>query len=152
MSLPPFLDHTARGALFGAFFGGSVAAVGWAIRQRNEAVIDLGVPAPHLLAHHRDLAETILHFKAASEHSDATRALFAQIVKDCEYVVEHRHAPRGVAQVVVQKCITDAVHCARRLAREALRHRDPTAYEIRTQIDTLQGHLGGIQKNMLMGT
>ena len=64
--LPPFADHAMRGAAFGAFLGGSIAAVGWFVRQRDASPVDLGVPAPNLMARHRALAESLLHFTAVS--------------------------------------------------------------------------------------
>lgn len=148
--MPPFAEHAARGAAFGALVGGSIAAVGWFVRQRNETVIDLGVPAPRLMARYRALAETLLEFKAVSHHSETARALYTQIVRDCEYVAENEAAV-GPTQVAVQKRVTQAVSCARRLAHEAFKHRDPRAHDCRTRIDTLEGHLAGVQKNMMMG-
>lgn len=148
-ALPPFFDHAAKGALFGGLVGGSIAVVGWVVRQRNETVIDLGVDAPTILAAHRPLAEALLHFKDVSHHSATTRALYTQLVRNCESVVEQEDAT-GAAQVVVQKRVTEAVACAKRLAREAFRFRDPHAHDCRTQIEHVQGHLAGVQKNMMM--
>ena len=147
--LPPFADHAMRGAAFGAFLGGSIAAAGWLVRQRDAEPVELGAEAPHLLARHRALAESLLHFKAVSEHSPTTRALYAQLVRDCEYAAE-RDAATGAAQVAVQKRVTQAASCAKRLAHEAYRHRDPRAHDCRMQIEALQGHLGALQKNMML--
>lgn len=149
MVAPPFFEHAARGAAFGALVGGSIAALGWVVRQRNETVVDLEVPAPTILARHRPLAEALLHFKAVSEHSDATQVLYAQVVRDCEFVVAHEEC-KGAAQVSVQKHITQAVTCAKRLCHEAFRHRDPRAHDCRMQVETIEGHLGNVQKNMML--
>lgn len=152
-ALPPFWEHATRGAAFGALVGGGVAVVGWAIRQRNQVAIDLGVPAaevPRLLGGHRALAETLLHFKELSHHSATTQALYAQIVRDCEFVLE-REAATGGAQVAVQKRVSQALLCAKRLAHEAFRHRDPRAHDCRMQVDELEAHLSSVQKNMMMG-
>lgn len=149
--MPPFLEHVARGAAFGAVVGSGIAGIGWFVRQRNEVTIELGVPAPNVLARHRPLAETLVHFEGVSHHSEATKALYAQVVRDCEFVCEHEAAERGAAQVAVQKRLTQALTCARRLAREAFRHRDPKAHDCRLQIEALEAHLGAVQKNMMMG-
>ena len=150
MVVPPFWEHSAKGAAFGALFGGGVAAIGWIMRARNGAVIDLGAaPTPHLLAEHRALAETLLSFRCVSEHSATTRALYRQLVAHCEYVASHAHATGG-KQVAVQKRVTSAVACAKRLAQEAMRFRDPRAYDCRAEVERVEGHLGGIQKNMMM--
>ena len=149
MSLPPLAEHAARGAAFGALVGGGIAAVGWFIRQRNTVTIELDVPAPRLLERYRPLAEVLLHFKGVAHHSATTRALYVHLVRDCEFVAEH-DAATGAAQVVVQKRLTQAVNCAKRLAREALTYRDPQAHDCRMQIETLEGHLSSIQKNMMM--
>lgn len=144
-----FPEHAAKGAVFGALVGGAVAAFGWVVRQRNEVPIDLGVPAPNLMRH-RALAEALLHFHGVSHHSAATRALFAQIVQDCEFVVGHEDA-KGGAQVAVQKRITQAIACCRKLAHLAFKHRDPASHDCRAQIETVEGHLTSVQKNMMMG-
>lgn len=147
---PPFHEHLVKGAMLGAVVGGSIAGLGWVIRQRNTSTIDLGVEAPHLISGCRPLAEALLHFKAVARHSDAMQALFMQIVRDCDYVIEHRTATGG-GQVAVQRRITQAVHCAKRFVREAYGHRDPAAHDVRMQIETLETHLGNVQKNMMMG-
>ncbi len=147
--LPPFADHAMRGAAFGAFLGGSIAAVGWFVRQRDASPVDLGVPAPNLMARHRALAESLLHFKAVSEHSPTTRALYSQLVLDCEYAAE-RDSATGAAQVAVQKRVTQATSCAKRLVHQAYQHRDSRAHDCRMQIEALESHLGGLQKNMMM--
>ena len=149
MSVPPFFDHTARGAVFGAMVGGGIAALGWVVRQRNATVIDLEVPAPRILAEHRALAEALLYFKHVSHHNDTTRSLYAQVVKDCEFVVGQQGC-KGGAQVLLQKRITQAVACAKRLCHEAFRHRDPSAHDCRMQIEVLEGHLGSVQKNTML--
>ena len=150
MSTPPFLEHAARGAALGALVGGGIAAVGWFVRQRNDVVVDLGTPAPHLLSGYRALAETLLHFKEVAHHSTTTQALFAQMVQDCEFVAKHDTA-KGAMQLTVQKRITQTTTCARRLAHEAFRHRDSHAHDCRMQVEALEAHLGAIQKNMMIG-
>lgn len=148
-TLPPLFDHAARGAAFGALVGGGIATVGWFIRQRNTVTIDLDVPAPNIMANHRPLAETLLYFKNVSHHSPMTQTLYAHIVKDCEYVAQH-NAATGASQVAVQKRYTCAISLAKRLAREAFKHRDPSAHDCRMQIQALEAHLGAIQKNMMI--
>lgn len=143
------VEHVAGGAICGALVGGTIAALGWVIRQRNNIVIDLNVPATHLMSRYRPLAECLLTFKAVCEHSSVTRALYIQIVKDCEFIAQHDTAT-GSAQIIVQKRILQAVACAKRLASEAFKYRDVAAHDCRAQIDTLREHLGNIQKNMMM--
>ena len=101
------------------------------------------------MARHRALAESLLHFKAVSEHSPTTRALYSQLVLECEYAAE-RDSATGAAQVVVQKRVTQAASCAKRLVHRAYQHRDSRAHDCRMQIEALESHLGGLQKNMMM--
>lgn len=151
MSPPPFYEHAARGAAFGAVIGTGIAVFGWFVRERNSSPIELGVDAPLLVRNHRALAETLLHFKGVSHHSATTKALYAQIVRDCEFVAANE-AATGAQQVKVQKVVTQVVTCAKRLAHEAYRHRDPQAHDCRMQIETVEGHLAAVQKNMMMAT
>ena len=144
-----FLEHAAKGMLFGALVGGGIATTGWIVRQRNGAPVELGVAAPQLLARHRPLAETLLHYKEVSAATPAAGALYEQLVRECEYVAAHEDA-RGGAQVEVQKRVTRALACAHRLCRESFRARHPHCYECKMQVDALQGFLAGIQKNMMM--
>lgn len=147
-----FVEHAIKGAAFGAFLGASVASAGWVVRQRNAAPIDLGeVEAPVVLARHRPLAETLLEFKQISHHTASTRALYAQLVRECELVVANGGATGGVAQVTVQRRVLHAAGYAKRLVGAALRSRDPRAYDCRATIETLEGHLGAVLKNMLIG-
>lgn len=150
-SLPPFVDHTVRGAMAGALVGSGIAAVGWVIRRRNELVADLGVPAPTLVAHHRTLADTLLHFKAVSDVSGAAQALYRRLVDDCEHVVANAHAAGG-AQIRALQRASNAVACATKIADEAFRMRHPLCHDARMEVDTVRGALAGVQKNMMMTT
>ena len=150
MGAPPLIEHTVKGALMGAMLGGGVAALGWVMRARDATPIELGVPAPHLLARHRALAEALLPFERASHHGASTRALYTQLVRDCEFVVAQQHA-KGGAQVTVQKRVSQALLCAKRIAHEAFRARDPSAHDCRAQVDEVEAHLGTVQRNMMMG-
>ena len=147
--LPPFLEHAAKGMLFGALVGGGIATSGWVIRQRNGAPIELGVRAPQLIARHRNFPEVLLHYKEVSQATPTAATLYKQLVLECEYVAAHEAATGG-AQVEVQKRVTRAINCAHQLCRESFRARHPHCYECKMQIDAIKGFLGGIQKNMMM--
>lgn len=148
-ALPTFVEHTTKGALFGAMLGGTIAAVGWEIRRRNASVIDLGVDAPHLLTRYRSIAETLMQFREVANVSPAAWAFYRQMVLDCDFIAANDGATGGT-QVHVQKRVTQAIFCANKIAREAFRARNPQCHECRTHVDVLKGALSGIQKNMMM--
>lgn len=148
MEVPPFIEHVFKGAVVGSFVGSGVAAVGWIIRSRNAIVVDLGIPTPVLLKRHRGLSETLLQYKQVSEVSPDAKALFNQLVVECEFVAANENAQGGM-QVRVQKRVSQAIYCADKLCKEAFRLRHPQCYECRMNIETLKGQLGAIQKNMM---
>ena len=148
-ALPPFVEHASKGAMVGAVFGAAIAAVGWIVRRRNAAEIDLGADAPHLLAKYRHLADALLPFKEVSSASPTAEALYIQMVNGCEFVASNDSAAGG-QQIQVQKRVTQTLFCAKQLAAEAFRARHPHCHECKMQVEVLQGLLGGIQKNMMM--
>lgn len=149
LPLPPFWDHSLRGAAVGAVLGGTIASVGWVIRQRNGQVVDLGEDAPSLLARYRPIAETLLHFKEVSNVSSVSKRLYKKIIKDCEFIASNDTATGG-KQVEIQKRLMAVKFHAKQLASEAFKMRHVHCHDCALQIDTLDGQLSGIQKNMMM--
>ena len=76
-------------------------------------------------------------------------ALTSEVCQDCEFVAANDAAVGG-AQLAVQKRVTQIVVSAKRLVREALKHRDPCAHDCRMHVEGIEAHLGNIQKNMMI--
>ena len=151
MTPPPFLEHALKGAAFGGLVGGSIAAMGWMVRQRNSGTVDLGVDAPTLVGRHRSFAEELLPFREVAQRQPALQSLYEQIVDDCEYAVQNGGA-KGGAQIAVQKRANRAVAGARKFSHEAFRCRDALAQDCKMQADVIQTHLNGVIKNMMMSS
>jgi hypothetical protein len=155
MVQPPFLEHAVKGAVVGGLLGGSIAAVGWAVRQRNTGEVDLGaakgVLAPTLLARYRGFSEELLMFKEIASRIPALWPTYAGLVADCEYAAQHSGAAGG-QQIEVQKRATRAAAAAHRFATSAFKYRDPLAQDCKMQAGVVETHLNGLIKNMMMSS
>ena len=149
--MPPLVEHVLRGGAFGAVVGGAIAGVGWVVRARNAMPVDLGVDAPALVATQRPFAELLLHFQGISHHTADTQRWYADLVACCEHVAASAGATGG-AQGRVQAAATRAMANARALVNGAIAARDMNAYQCKTYLDEVQGHLNGLVRAMLVRT